>query len=261
MPKYQVARVDPSNPGPTNDEDNTQTPHPGPQQEAFPRAQASAPQSNQLADETQPIAAPGPPWAADAPTVPGPSVAGPQLSGSDSDGALSPYTFERQRLRDLTMPTHANFAIPSSTSPPPKNSEEAATLAATTKKFDRFLELKKQGLHFNARLLDSASLRNPSLLPKLMDFAGISEDESRASTFDVQDGGVPVEWPEEWYAENLVKENERRERKAKEGRKEVEFVSAAAGGKSGASSKAGTPRSAGGSRSARSVEQRKSRFD
>lgn len=115
------------------------------------------------------------------------------------------------------MPTHPNFSIPSSPSPPPTNSEAAATLSTTTKKFDRFLQLKKQGVHFNSRLENSAALRNPSLLPSLVAFAGIGEEDSYAST--LADGlGVPVKWPEEWYVENLVRENERREKKAKKER-------------------------------------------
>lgn len=149
------------------------------------------------------------------------------------------------------MPTIPNFDIPSSPSPPPSNSEEAAALAATTKKFDRFLELKKQGVHFNERLEKSSSLRNPSLLPKLMEFAGISEAESYISTLS----GEVVSWPEDCYVENLVKVSERREKKRLAEREKVDFVPAAAKLKSGGSSAAGTPKGNGGSGS------RKSRFD
>jgi hypothetical protein len=148
------------------------------------------------------------------------------------------------------MPTLPNFNIPSSPPPPPTNSEEAATLAATTKKFERFLELKRNGVHFNQRLQNTASLRNPSLLPKLMEFAGISVEESYACTLSGE-VAVPTSWPEEWYVENLVKTNDRREKKRVKERDKVEFVPAAP--KSGSSSKAGTPRSGG--------EGRRSRFD
>ena len=106
-------------------------------------------------------------------------------------------------------------------------------------------------MHFNQRLQNTASLRNPSLLPKLMEFAGISVEESYASTL-TGDVGVPTSWPEEWYVEGLVRANERREKKRVKERERVEFVPAAAT-KSGSSSKAGTPKSGG--------EGRRSKFD
>lgn len=143
------------------------------------------------------------------------------------------------------MPPYPDFDIPDAPPPPPTNSEEAAKLAATTKKFERFLELKKQGVHFNERLQNSSSLRNPSLLPKLMDFAGIRTEDSYATTLAEGEGGVPVKWAEECYVENLVKANERREKKrTAEGREKVEFVPS----KSAPSSRTGTPGGAGGTR-------------
>lgn len=150
------------------------------------------------------------------------------------------------------MPTVPNFDIPDSPPPPPTNSEEAAALAATTKKFERFLGLKKQGVHFNERLQGSTSLRNPSLLPKLMDFAGISQEDSYASSLP-KEVGVAVRWPEECYVESLLRRNERKERKRMSERERVDFVPAS---KSAASSAAGTPGGGGGG-----GEQRKSRLD
>lgn len=180
---------------------------------------------------------------------PGPSTLEPSSTvETPASAPASPYTSERQRLRDLTMPTHPNFDIPSSPPPPPTNSEEAATLAATTKKFERFFELKKNGTHFNQRLQTTSSLRNPSLLPKLMEFAGISVEDSYAST--LRNGmAVPVSWPEDCHVEGLIKSNETRERKRMAGRDKVDFVS---GSKSGGSSAAGTPKGGG---------ERKSKFD
>jgi len=149
------------------------------------------------------------------------------------------------------MPPIPNFSIPDSPPPPPTNSEEAAALAARTKKFERFLALKKQGVHFNDRLRSSSSLRNPSLLPKLMEFADITTEDSYASTLP-EGLGVPVRWPEEVYVDGLMKMSERAEKKRKADREKVEFVPAKA--KEAGTSAKSTP-------SAASVEHRKSRFD
>jgi hypothetical protein len=144
----------------------------------------------------------------------------------DSDlPPLSPYTFERQRLRELTMPPLPTFEIPVSPAPPPRNSEEAAALAGTTKKFERFLDLKKQGIHFNERLHNSTSLRNPSLLIKLMHFADISQEESYASSLG-EGLAVPVKWPAECYLENLLKYNDQTDKKRPRGREAPDFVPA-----------------------------------
>lgn len=205
--------------------------------------------------DEQPLPAPAGSSIAPALTAPADPPPAPQSHQIDTATTppASPYTTEQSLLRNLTMPTHPNFNIPSSPSSPPQNSEEAATLAATTKKFERFLELKKQGVHFNKRLENSASLGNPSLLPKLMDFAGIRAEigESYASTLGVG-VGVPGRWPEEWYVENLSKENERRERKAKGQRTGVGFVKEK-GAKNGRASKGSTPGESG-------SEHRKSKF-
>ncbi|KAK5720031.1 hypothetical protein LTR15_007304 [Elasticomyces elasticus] len=181
----------------------------------------------------------------------GPSALAQDMSDTPSDPPASPYTSERLRVRELTMPPFPNFEIPDAPPLPQMNSEEAAALAATTKKFERFLELKKQGVHFNERLQNSSSLRNPSLLPKLMEFASISLEDSYASTISESEGGVPVKWAEECYVENLVKQNEKREKKRVAEREKVDFVPAQA--KSRASSAAGTPASG--------ATGRKSRFD
>lgn len=154
----------------------------------------------------------------------GPDLAEPDISAPD-EPPLSPYTFTRQRLRELTMPPIPNFDIPDSPPPPERNSEEAAALAATTKQFERFLELKRQGVHFNARLQDSTSLRNPSLLPKLMAFAGISEEDAYRSSLP-EGLAVPVRWPEDCYGEELVRQNERYEKKRLAERERVDFVPA-----------------------------------
>jgi hypothetical protein len=177
----------------------------------------------------------------------GPALAAPALEPL-ADTSFDPYAFERQRLRELTMPTLPNFDIPDSPPPPTRNSEEAAVLAATTKKLERFIELKKQGVHFNDRLQNTTSLRNPSLLPKLMDFAGLTREDGYASSLSEQ-VAIPVKWPEECYIEALTQQNERREKKRLRDREQIDFVPA----KSGGSSASGTP--------AGSAGPKKSKFD
>ncbi|KAK3718877.1 hypothetical protein LTR37_004793 [Vermiconidia calcicola] len=170
-------------------------------------------------------------------------VTAPDQVATPGTPPLSPYTLNRQRLHNLTMPPVPNFSIPDSP-PPPSSPDDVAALAATTKKFNRFLDLKRTGTaHFNARLQSTPSLRNPSLLPKLMEFAGISLEDSYRSTLSAEARGLPVRWPEECYVENLVKENERREKKRVKERERVEFVPAAdTTSKSGGTSRNGTPK-------------------
>lgn len=177
------------------------------------------------------------------------------------------------------MPPVPTFDIPNSPPPPAMNSEDAARLAGLTKKFERFLELKKQGVHFNEKLLQSTSLRNPSLLPKLMDFAGITREDSYASALP-DEIAVPTRWPEGSYAEHLVKVNERREKKRLAERDKIDFLPAANAsvppsipgtpsgggvnyGKGGAAVKvmAGLDRSGRSSRAASSDGRKKTRFD
>jgi hypothetical protein len=131
------------------------------------------------------------------------------------------------------MPPVPNYNLPPSPpgSPPLKS----------TKKFDRFLELKKQGVHFNAKLAESSALRNPTLFQKLMDFAGL-DDESQYATALQDDLAVPTKFPAWAYADQLNrKQEDMAKRKAKERKgRPVEFVRAS-GAEEAGSSKGGTP--------------------
>lgn len=134
----------------------------------------------------------------------------------------SPYTANRLQVRNLTMPPIPSFEIPPSPpgSPPP----------ATTAKFARFLEFKKKGVHFNERLSQSAALRNPGLLAKQMDFAGISQEDQYASSLP-ESIAVPTRFPEWAYADKLVAAHskiakKREEERAKVQREAVDFVPA-----------------------------------
>jgi HCNGP-like protein len=142
----------------------------------------------------------------------------------------SPYSSNRALLHHLTLPSAPDLDIPPSPpgSPPP----------GTNQKFLQFLELKKKGVHFNARLKGSTALMNPSLMDKLMDFAEVGNCENdRAGQYET------VLSPELWDPRSLPdyafrgKLRESREKLAKErgaerapgsGRTAVEFVSGSA---------------------------------
>jgi hypothetical protein len=91
-------------------------------------------------------------------------------------------------------------------------------------------------------------LRNPGLLGKLMEFAGLETEDGYRSTIGEPEGGVPLRWGEGCYVESLVAENERwRKKRARKEGERVEFVA----GRSGASSAAGTPKGDGGRKGGR----------
>lgn len=146
----------------------------------------------------------------------------------------SPYSSNRSLIRDLTLPPIPKLDIP----PSPPGSLSASTNA----KFAHFLELKKQGVHFNEKLARSSALKNPSLLQKLMNFAGIEEAGQYASTLpkEVWDPGAFPDWA---YKEELAKSQQdvlkkREEEKAKTQREAIDFAPATS---SGGSSRVGTP--------------------
>ncbi|KAK0263411.1 hypothetical protein B0A54_00771 [Friedmanniomyces endolithicus] len=188
---------------------------------------------------------------AQGPSIPPPSTpfAPATTTSTPSSPPQSPYTLTRLQTRSLTLPPHPNFDIPSSPPPPSPGTPAAARLTATTKKFTRFLELKAQGVHFNARLLGSVALRNPGVGGKLMDFAGVGREEGYASSIGGEGAGagVPVKWPEECCVEALMEGNERRERKRLAGRRGVEFVPPAGSGTPGVEASKGEGGSASGS--------------
>jgi hypothetical protein len=142
----------------------------------------------------------------------------------------SPYSENRARIRDLTLPSVPNLDMPPS--PPGSPSQ------SSNKKFAHFLELKKQGVHFNEKLAKSSALKNPSLMQKLMDFAGISEEEQYSNTLP-KEAWDPAKFPVSAYKEELAKIQQkilrlREDAKIRGQRESVEFVSASNGsGKSG----------------------------
>ncbi|EER36703.1 conserved hypothetical protein [Histoplasma capsulatum H143] len=165
---------------------------------------------------------------------------GPQLLSHKS----SPFSTNRALLRDMTLPPVPNLDIPPS---PPGSPNPTAS-----QKFAHFLSIKRQGVHFNEKLANSSSLRNPSLLTKLMEHAGIDAQAQYATSLPKElwdPVGILPPWG---YKEELLKSQQEIRRKVEEkkalGQREaIEFVPGSGGGGvslSGDSSRTGTPSSA-----------------
>ncbi|KAH8893824.1 hypothetical protein GQ53DRAFT_99754 [Thozetella sp. PMI_491] len=151
----------------------------------------------------------------------------PEASPEPADAPGSPYAARRALLRDLTLPTVPDLDIPQSPpgTPPP-------TLDALNRKFDNFLELKRtKGVHFNERLAQSAALRNPGLMDKLMGFVGIETRFDEADATDQYANALPRDlWdpsalPPWAYKGPLRKAQEKAHERPRGER--VEFVAAA----------------------------------
>ncbi|KAI0185399.1 HCNGP-like protein-domain-containing protein [Xylaria flabelliformis] len=145
------------------------------------------------------------------PTIYGPQIgpsSGPSfppleedLAGAEVELPLplppgSPYTATRALLRDLTLPAVPDMDIP----PSPPGSPPSA---ATSKKLENFLELKKKGVHFNARLADTASMKNPALADKLMAFAELDHRDQYRTTLPADLLWDPDAFPRHAYKEQL----------------------------------------------------------
>ena len=125
----------------------------------------------------------------------------------------------RAAIRSLTLPTKPNLDIPQSPLGSP-------TLGAD-QKFFHFLNLKNQGIHFNNKLGSSSALKNPSLFPKLMDFAGVGNEWQYTTTLSIElwdPAGLPT-WG---YKEELAEAQYRVSKRKEEGgvRKSIAFVAA-----------------------------------
>ncbi|KAI1193000.1 hypothetical protein F5X97DRAFT_315548 [Nemania serpens] len=175
--------------------------------------------------------------------------AGGRLGVVDSDAPSrpgSPYTATRALLRDLTLPAVADVSIP----PSPPGSPPAAT----SRKFEAFLELKrKKGVHFNARLADTPSMRNPALADKLAAFAELGHRDAYRSTL-APDLWDPDAFPRLAYRERLRQSQaEVAQARTRAAGEPVKFVAAAAAAEAaGVDGKA--PQGAG-------TGKRKTRFD
>ncbi|KAG9236893.1 HCNGP-like protein-domain-containing protein [Amylocarpus encephaloides] len=172
------------------------------------------------------------------PTIPSGEPDMGELLDEGQDAAAapqSPYSENRALIRELTLPSLPNYNIP--TSPP------GSPIASTNAKFKHFLELKKKGVHFNEKLAKSSALKNPGLMQKLMDFAGIEEAGQYSTTLS-KDIWDPAGFPEHAYKEELAKGQKKFVKKLEEDklrgqREAVEFVPSSI--QSDSSSRNGTP--------------------
>ena len=142
---------------------------------------------------------------------------------SDDDQAEvpgSPYSANRATIHDLTLPSVPNLDIP----PSPPGSPPARV----SKTFDQFLTLKKNGTHFNKKLEQSTGLRNPSVMDKLLEFAGLDGQQQYETTVS-HDLWDPTAFPESAFVEKLRKSRETlaKEREADRsgsGRSSIDFA-------------------------------------
>ncbi|KAJ5235915.1 hypothetical protein N7489_006006 [Penicillium chrysogenum] len=141
-----------------------------------------------------------------------------------TSGRSSPFSASRSLVQDLTLPPVPNLDIPPS---PPGSPNPAANA-----KFEHFLSLKKQGVHFNSKLASSSSLKNPSLLKKMMEHAGINE-QSQYDTSLPADLWNPSDLPKWGFKEELLRtqqdfRKQSEEKKASGERSSVDFVTGSA---------------------------------
>ncbi|KAF2752823.1 hypothetical protein EJ05DRAFT_480972 [Pseudovirgaria hyperparasitica] len=134
---------------------------------------------------------------------------------------LSPDAANSSLVQQLTLPPVPDLGVPLSPpgSPPPKS----------TKLFAQFLKLKRDGIHFNQRLAKTPSIRNPNLLKKQLEFAGISEEEQHdtAMPHNIVPTGFPV--CAYWEELNRIRDSIEKKTEAQQAqahREAVDFVPA-----------------------------------
>ena len=167
---------------------------------------------------------------------------GTSSNGGTDSAPQSPYSANRVAVRNLTLPTIPNLDIPLSPpgSPPP----------GMDAKFEHFLKLKTQGVHFNEKLAKSSALKNPGLGQKLMEFAGIGEEDQYNTTLS-EEIWNPKGFPNWAYKEQLAKSNQevmkkKEEEKLRVQRESIDFVpavSSANPGRNGVNTVTGGPKS------------------
>ncbi|KAJ5536829.1 hypothetical protein N7513_010015 [Penicillium frequentans] len=137
----------------------------------------------------------------------------------DTPSQIGPSTNNKVPNGPVLGPASMN-----TTSDPDERSPDPAANA----KFEHFLSLKKQGVHFNAKLASSSSLKNPSLLIKMMEHAGIDEQTQYNTSLPVEVWNTYTLPPWAFKEELLRAQQEARQRmddkKTSGQRSSIEFV-------------------------------------
>jgi hypothetical protein len=128
----------------------------------------------------------------------------------------------RQAIHEFTYPLNRNHEIPPS---PP-----GSPAPGSTAKFEKWLEHKKKGLHFNQKLQSNSGFHNPGYLQSSLKKLGLTQEDEYGSTLP-PDVAVPAIFPEWAYVEQLTESQkkitkEREAKIAKGQRSAVEFVPA-----------------------------------
>lgn len=160
-----------------------------------------------------------------------------QADGQPALQELPDDLSEQDLIRYLTQASHPMTDLPPSPPGSPNPQVEA--------KFQRFLELKNKGMHFNEDLAKKATFRNPALLATLMNRAGIEGDSQYASSLPSSVWNHQS-LPAFAYKEELLKSQQHiRDQEAASkkqastvGKRKIEFTP---GSRSGASSRTSTP--------------------
>ena len=125
---------------------------------------------------------------------------GPQLQAMTPESSVlsppaSPHANYHATVRSLTLPAIPNLDIP--------RSPLGSPTAGADPRFSHFIGLKKQGIHFNAKLASSSALKNPSLLPRLMVSAGVRSEQQYTTTLPTKLWD-PLVFPTWAYKEELT---------------------------------------------------------
>ncbi|KAK2872028.1 hypothetical protein FQN49_002622 [Arthroderma sp. PD_2] len=168
-------------------------------------------------ESTKPIVGPLPPTDY-TPHLPEETAQSPKSSSFNSVSSLR---------RDMTLPPFPNLDIPPS--PPGSPNPEM------NKKFEHFLALKKEGIHFNEKLASSSSLKNPNLLQSLMKHAGLDEQAQYSTSLPTELWDVST-LPSWAYKDELSRSQQSIRRKLEEKKSDrdaIEFVPGSGSGTPG----------------------------
>jgi len=126
----------------------------------------------------------------------------------------------REAIHNLTLPRQVNQDIPPSPpgSPPP----------GSTARFEKWLEHKKKGVHFNEKLQSNSGFLNPGYLQASLKTLGLSQEDQYASTLPAETV-VSTSFPDFAYFERLNESQKQiamEREKAKKQRTAVDFVPA-----------------------------------